>query len=222
MNSLRPVKHYGSWSETHTRQWCLGLFCICVFSVSNGFGTGWSPHQAVLLIVNKIKKLKWNKAFHICPMLQRKNQELRMKQYYSVITICVKRLWITCSYASDFMWGSQWMKWDWSRSCPQLVCVWFLPIISLLTHTHISPPPKVCYSSEQPENNHILSLQVANFITRSKLAGCRAKTIYFMAQNVNFLFHIVTLSPTKYFKDLSQINFIISSTLLAYVLRCCI
>jgi hypothetical protein len=38
-----------------------------------------------------------------------------------------------------------------------------------------APPPKVCNSSEQPANNHILGLQVASFITGSELGWLQSK-----------------------------------------------
>jgi hypothetical protein len=80
----------GSWIRIALKAYmsvCVN-YVFVLSCVRIGPPTGWSPVQGVLPTISKMKKVKWNKVFHGCPMLQSGgNREEREREinYYSVI-----------------------------------------------------------------------------------------------------------------------------------------
>jgi hypothetical protein len=76
MNYLRSLESWDCGFESHSRHVCLRLLCVCICS-------GLIPRPRNPIDYRRIKKLKWNKTFHGCPMLQSGSNRKKRVSYWS-------------------------------------------------------------------------------------------------------------------------------------------
>jgi hypothetical protein len=172
-------------SSNHTRDMdvCLSLFCVCVCSA---LPTRWPPPKSPT-DCPRIKKLRWNKAFHRCPMFQVRATGKRKRERERPLNLGHVAAGVMSSYALNLRRASltastlcsQMLRVD--SECPQKNCSAVFKRKSLL------------FISEYG----IASTYVILYVwTTRHLAVCRASRKWNMRHPQNWVF--LEMTPVVY------------------------
>jgi hypothetical protein len=101
MDYFRPLEHWDHGFESQSSHGCLHLFCVWVVM----FRADLRPRSLTDSLRNK--KLKWNKAFHECPMFPKLKQQERERESMFARSL-QRRNWLEFRWMNVISFFSPW------------------------------------------------------------------------------------------------------------------